>query len=228
MLKEYRKTARTAGVWWLLFIIIGPISYLFVDEKLLVPGDAAATVNNINSALALFWFGAAAFLAGYACFIMLGKSLCKLFKTVDPRLTKWMIGLVIVGTAVVLIGKAAEIAAANADNMDDAAGLLDLRLNMEMAGELFWGLWLVPLVMLIFKSVFIHRAIGGLLLLAAGYHLAVFSMFFIRGADVSTHPALAAAGLIGEIAMVLWLLVKGVKTQAHRFPSNSLSSDESF
>jgi len=212
MINENRKTARIAGVYWLAFFIIGPVSYLLIDGKLLVPGDTAATVSNINSGPALFWAGVAAFLAGYACFILLGKTLYGLHKPAGPRLAKLMLGLVIAGTAVVLAGKAAEIAAVNASSMKDAARLLSLRPNMEMAGELFWGLWLVPLAMLIFKSDLIPRAIGGLLLLAVIYHLAVFGVFFASGADVSGHPALAAAGFIGEAAMVLWLIIKGVKT----------------
>jgi len=206
---NYKKTARTAGVWWIMFILIAPFSYLYVDGKLLIPGDVAATLSSINSDMALFWSGFAAYLAGYACFILLAKALCGLFKTVDPKLTRWMIGLVIAGTALVLIGKVSEIAAAYAD-MEDAAFLFNLRTYIEMAGELFWGLWLIPLVMLIFKSDLIPKAVGGALLGAVVYHLAVFGIFFVSGVNADSHPALLIIGL-GELVMALWLLIKGVK-----------------
>jgi len=207
-----KKTARMAGLWWLLFCIIGPVSYMIVDGQLLVSGDAAATVANINSNPALFWGGTAAFLAGYACFILLAAALRKLFKPVDSVLTKWMTGLMIAGTALIVIGKIAEIAAPYAGNIEDAACLLNLRTNIEMAGELFWGLWLIPLVILIFKSNLIPKVIGVALLLAAVYHLAAFAGFFIAGRDISADPALVMFGL-GEFVMVLWLLVRGVKTR---------------
>lgn len=212
MLNENKKTARIAGFWWLLFILIGPISYLVVDRKLLVPGNAVTTLSNINSNMALFWAGAAAFLAGYVCFILLAKVLCKLFRPIDSKLTKWIMGLVIAGAVLIFIGKIAEIAAAYVGNEKDAACLLNLRTNIEMAGELFWGLWLIPLVILIFKSNLIPKVIGGVLILTIVYHLAAFGMFFINGTDVSTNPVLAIFGM-GELVMTLWLLIKGVKKE---------------
>ena len=210
MFSENKKTARMAGVYWLLFILIGPISYMIIDGKLLVSGSTEATVDNINSNTALFWAGVVAFLVGYACFILLAKTLGKLFKPVNTRLTTWMIGLMIFGTAIVIIGKVAEIAAVNVSNMEDAACLLYLRTNIEMVGELFWGLWLIPLVILIFKSNLIPKIIGGVLLLTVVYHVAAFGMFFISGADISTNPVLVIFG-IGELVITLWLLIKGVK-----------------
>jgi hypothetical protein len=227
MHNDNKKTARMAGVWWLLFILIGPVSYLVVDGKLLAPGDPAATISNIDSNMALFWAGVAAFFAGYACFILLGKTLYKLFvdsaagnsnprrsnKPIESRLAMWMMALVITGTALVLTGKIAEIAAAYAGNVENAAYLFNLRANIEMVGELFWGLWLIPLVILIFKSNLIPKVISGAVLLAVAYHLAAFVIFFIGDADVSAHPALVALGTIGELSMVLWLLIKGVKAK---------------
>lgn len=204
--EKNKRTARLAGAWWMLFIMIAPFSYLYVDEKLLISGNAAATQSNINSNIALFWAGTVAFLAGYSCFILLAKTLCKLFVSVDYRLTRWMTGFVITGTAIVLMGKISEIIAANAGSLEDAACLFKLRPYIEMAGELFWGLWLIPLAMLIFKSDYVPKTIGVALLVAASYHLAAFGIFFTKGADVSAHPVLAALG-IGELAMALWLLV---------------------
>ena len=197
-----------AGLWWMLFILIGPISYLIIDGKLLIPDDTAATLGNIHSNVALFWVGVIAFLAGYTCFILLGRALCRLFMTIDSKLTKWMMGLVIVGTALIFIGKIVELIAAYVGNIEVSTHLFHLRTNMEMAGELFWGLWLIPLVMLIFKSNLIPKAIGGMLLGGIAYHLTVFGMFFISGADVSTNPVLIILG-IGELLMALWLLMKG-------------------
>jgi len=210
MLEENKKTAQIAGIWWLLFILIGPISYLIVDGKLLVLDDAAATVRSINSNMALFWAGVVAFLAGYACFILLAKALCRLFKSVDSKLTKVMMGLVIAGTALVLVGKIAEITAANVSNIEYAARLFDLRTNIEMAGELFWGLWLLPLALLILKSNLIPKVIGVALLLNVVAHLAIFVGFFIGGVILDTNPAVLLLGM-GELVMTLWLLIIGVK-----------------
>ena len=210
MRNENQKTARIAGMWWLLFIVIGPISYLVVDGKLLVPDNPVATLSNISSNKTLFSAGVVAFLAGYTCFILLAKTLCKLFKQEDHKLKKWMLGLVIAGAGLVVFGKAAEITAAIAGDVERATYLFDLRTNLEMVGELFWGLWLVPLVILIFKSDLLPKLLGGVLVLAAAYHLTAFGAFIITGTDVSTNPVLTILGM-GELVMSLWLVIKGVQ-----------------
>lgn len=212
MISENKKNARYAGLWWLLFIVIGPISYLIVDGKLLIPDDPTATIGNINSHVALFWLGVAVFLAGYTCFIMLAKTLCKLFKPVDAKLTKWMMLLVIIGTSLVIIGKITEIMSTYVSNINDATFLLNLRINIEMICELFWGLWLIPLALLILKSNLIPKAIGWILFTTVAYHILAFVVFFISGTDISTDPVLVILGM-GEIITTLWLLIKGVKTQ---------------
>lgn len=201
---------RTAGIWWLAFILITSISYMFVDGKLLIIGDTVATIRNINSNQILFWFGVAAFIIGYMCFIFLAKTFYKLFISIESKLTKWMIQFVISGTVLVIIGKVAEIIAAYIGSIKDATYLLSLRNNIEMVCELFWGLWLIPLILLIFKSNLIPKIIGGALILTVFYHLTSFVVFFTSGLDVSTNEVFIILGL-GEFIMTLWLLIMGTK-----------------
>jgi len=89
--------------------------------------------------------------------------------------------------------------------------VFNLRVNIEMLAELFWGLWLIPLVILIFKSNLIPKVIGGLLVTTVIYHILVFIIFFINGTDVSANPILVIFGM-GEMIITLWLLIKGIKT----------------
>ena len=207
MYSENKKTARIAGIWWVLFIIAGAVSYMVIDSKLLAPDDTAAILDNIGANTALFLAGAAMFFAGYAFFIMLGKALYKLFKPFGSGLAKIMMGFLIAGTALVAAGKVAEIAAAVSGNIETTAFLFELRANIEMAGELFWGLWLVPLILLMLKSGFAPKIVGAAAVLAVVYHIAVFTAFFAGGFDVSGNPALSVLGLVGELAVVLWLLI---------------------
>lgn len=212
---QNKKTARLAGLWWLLFCLITPISYLVVDGKLLIDGNETETIANISSNILLFWLGVIAFIAGYLCFILLANSLRKLFTPVDTRLAKLMVVIVRIGTILVIIGKLAEIIAVNIHDISATICLLNLRKNIEMVGELFWGVWLIPLVLLIFKSDFIPKVVGGALSLAALYHLIAFATFFITGTDVSTNIYLITLGL-GEFIMVFWLLIKGIKQEKSR------------
>ncbi|MCL2023737.1 MAG: DUF4386 domain-containing protein [Oscillospiraceae bacterium] len=210
MLNENKKYARLAGLFWFIFGIFGMLSYMVADAKLLIADDAAATISNINSNMGLFIFGILAFIIGYGIFILLAGFLRKLFKSVDNKLTTIMMSLVIAGTAIVLAGKSLEIFALNA-TVEDAACLFKLRASIEMAGELFWGLWLFPLVLLIFKSDFIHKWVGWLLAVAAFVHLLWFAAYVFIPSFVSTVEMIAAIAMPCEFIPAGYLLIKGVK-----------------
>jgi hypothetical protein len=210
MLKENKKYARFAGFYWLLFVIFGMLSYMVADAKLLVVGDATMTLNNMNSNMGLFYFGVVTFVIGYGVFIPLAGYLRKLFKTVDNNLTKIMMGLVVVGAAMVIVGKALEIFALNV-SVEEATHLFELRTSIEMAGELFWGLWLIPLVMLILKSDIIHKWVGWLLAVAAVIHLCVFASFFFISTFMPVAETLLNLAAPCELIPVGYFLIKGVK-----------------
>ena len=211
MLKENKKFARFAGLCWLLFGIFGMLSYMAADAKLLVAGDTAATLDNMNSNMGLFFFGVATFVFGYILFILLAGSLRKLFKPINNYLTKTMMGIVIVGSAMVLVGKFLEIAALNT-TFEAATSLFKLRASIEMAGELFWGLWLIPFAMLIFKSDLLPKWVGWLLAVAAFVHLCWFAANFFFPTFVPMIEIIAIVVIPCEFIPAGYLLIKGVKT----------------
>jgi hypothetical protein len=206
-----KKYARFAGLYWWLFGIFGILSYMVADAKLMVTGDTAATLDNMKSNMGLFCFGVVTFVIGYGIFIPLAGSLRKLFKTIDNNLTKIMMGIVIVGSAMVLVGKSLEIFALNV-NVEEATRFFELRASIEMAGELFWGLWLIPLVMLILKSDLIHKWVGWLLVVAAIVHLCWFVAYFFIPSFVPTVEMIAVIGMPCEFIPAGYLLIKGIKT----------------
>jgi len=211
---DNKKMARAAGFWYLAFTLLGAFTYMVVDEKLLAPGDASATLGNINSNLMLFWLGFGALLLGYICFILLASALRMLFKPVSTGLGNLMVVFVFAGIVIVLVGRIAGVAALNEISNDDVSRYFAFQANAEMAAGLFWGLWLLPLGLLILKSNLIPEAIGVLLLAACVCNLAVFALYFFAPALLpAAEPALMITGMIGEFSLILWLLIKGVKTQ---------------
>jgi len=84
-----------------------------------------------------------------------------------------------------------------------------------MAAVIFWGLWLLPLGLLIFKSGFIPKIIGILLLAACVGNLIDFGMFFFAPPEISevVLPVVYIVGMLGEFGLVLWLLIIGVKVR---------------
>ncbi|MGA9472949.1 MAG: DUF4386 domain-containing protein [Terriglobales bacterium] len=79
--------------------------------------------------------------------------------------------------------------------------------------EIFWGLWLLPLALLIYKSRFMPRFLGVWLALAgfAWVILSITSTLLPQYQD-RVNSYLQPA-IIGEIVFMLWLLIKGTQPQ---------------
>jgi Domain of unknown function (DUF4386) len=79
------------------------------------------------------------------------------------------------------------------------------------AAEIFWGLWLIPLAILVYRSRFLPRFLGVWLIAnGLGYVINSFTGILLpnyaEAVNRFTFPALT-----GEVALVLWLLIKGAK-----------------
>jgi hypothetical protein len=80
-----------------------------------------------------------------------------------------------------------------------------------MTVEIFWGLWLVPFGLLVYKSGFIPRLLGVLLILAGiGYTLDSFTFILFPGYRAFTMPVAFTLSGLGEVSTIFWLLIKGV------------------
>jgi hypothetical protein len=219
-----KKTARIAGAIYLSMIVTGPFALIYVPSKLIVRGNAAATADNILVHETLFRLAILADLVGSVIFICLAIALYKLLSGVNKTWAGLMVAFVLVSAAVGFLNTLNNIAALTlfrgADFLAvfdkaqrDALGMLFVRLHSEgiFIDEIFWGLWLFPFGLLVFRSGFLPRFIGVWLIINCfGYVvLSVIALFF---------PAYYGAAfkfgqpvLFGELAIMLWLLIKGAK-----------------
>jgi hypothetical protein len=215
-----RKTARIAGLWYLANILLCVFAIMHVDEKLSVAGDAAATIESFRANGVLFGLGLVAYIAGFACFVLMAGALCRLFKPVDNRLTRLMMAFTLAGAAIALICKLAQTVAMAVPSIEPqsntAETLLAFYTNGGMANEIFYGLWLLPPGLLILKSDLIPKIIGILLLVTCVCHLIDFGTFFFAPGISPTVQPFLYAGELGEFVLVLWLLIKGVRTREQR------------
>lgn len=91
---------------------------------------------------------------------------------------------------------------------------LDLHNHGILIAEIFWGLWLLPLGLLVIKSGFLPRILGVLLIIAYfGYLIDVLTNFLFPGYSAIISPIATTPSAIAELSVVLWLLIKGVKDQ---------------
>ena len=218
------KAARIAGAVYLSMVMTGPFSLIYVPAKLIVRGDATATANNILSHQALFRFWIIGDLWTHIIFICLGVTLYRLLGSVSKPWAVAMVGFVLVSAAVGFLNTLNNIAAfilfRGADFLNvfeqaqrNALGMFFLRLHSQgnFINEIFWGLWLFPFGLLVFRSGFLPRIIGVWLMINCfGYVvLSVTALFF--PAYYETAFKMAQPVLFGELAIMLWLLIKGAK-----------------
>jgi hypothetical protein len=91
--------------------------------------------------------------------------------------------------------------------------LLDIQHYGTLAAQVFFGLWLAPLGYLAYRSGLFPKALGVVLVLATISYLAdSLTAFLLPNLELQVKPFLMVAPLVGEIWMVVYLLVKGVKS----------------
>ncbi len=226
-----RNPGRVVGFWYLLLVLLGPLRLIYIPNKLFVHGDAAATASNIATHEWLFRFGMLSDLLGAVVLIFLVLAFYRLFKGVDQRLA---VLLVIVGGVmpalinfVNVVSDAGALMVAQSGSAGgggganflsvfdkpqrDALVMLFLRAHHHqiVAAEILWGLWLFPMGALAYKSRFVPRFIGVWLIIngVAYVVLSLTGLFFPDYQDKVF--AFSQPALFGELAIMLWLLIKG-------------------
>ena len=216
------KAARIAGAVYLSMIFTAPFTLLYIPNKLIVRGDATATANNILAHETMFRLAVLGDLITAVIFICLGIALYRLLSGVNKTWAMMMLTFVVVSAAVGFLDTLNNIAALilfrGADFLtvfdkaqQNALGYLFIRLHTQgiFINELFWGLWLFPFGLLVFRSGFLPRFIGiWLMVNCFGYValcvIALFSPEYYNSAFRWAQPI-----LFGELAIMLWLLIKG-------------------
>jgi hypothetical protein len=219
------KTARMAGLLYLIFIVTLACS-MFLSSKFIVFGDAAATAKNITASE---WLPRIAFMSellSAVFFLLAAWALYVLLKPVNKNLALLFVLLNLGGVAIECINTLNQFAAllllSGADYLKvfqagqlPALAMLFLKLHRNgfMIAQIFYGTWLFPLGYLVFKSGFLPRILGILLIIDGFAVLIWFGQFFLfPGYEVISYPCLVES-FIAEFGLTLWLLIKGVEDQ---------------
>lgn len=218
------KAARVAGAVYLSLVLTAPFSLLYVPSKLIVRGNAAATASNILTHEMLFRLCIVSELLSSVIFICLGLALYRLLSGVNKTWAGAMVALVLVSAAVGFLNvlnyvaaltliHGTEFLAAFETPQRYALGMLFLRLHGqgEMMNEIFWGLWLFPFGLLVFRSGFLPRFLGVWLMLACFVWVALSLTALLFPPYYEAAFKMAQPVLFAELAIMLWLLIKGAK-----------------
>jgi hypothetical protein len=222
-----RQLARIAGGLYLLNIVAGFFAIGVVPAALIVPGDAAATVQNIQANELLYRLGLAAHMIPIVCNVPLVVILYDLFKVVNRRISLLMVFFSLVGTAVesanllnqftplVLLDGAQDSHALTADQLQALAyaplGLQSIGYNIQ---QVIYAFFLLSAGYLVFRSTFLPRVVGVLLAIGALAYLTYsFATFLSPGFAAHLVPYIQLPSLVGEGSLCLWLLAIGVNVR---------------
>lgn len=217
------RTARIAGLFYLTFIITFALAS-YIRSRIIVFGDSVTTANNILSSLSLFRVGVLTELFSAMFFVLAAWSLYVLLKPVNKNLALLFLLLNLGGVTIECINALNLFAAlqflsgANYLNVFQTGQLqamamlsLNSYTNGFMIAQLFFGTWLLPLGYLVYKSCFLPKFLGILLILDFFGVLIWFLQFFLLpNYGLLSYPGLAVS-FIAEFSLSLWLLIMGVK-----------------
>ena len=229
MNSSLRKAALVAGAGLLLMIIFAVGAIVFIFEKLIVPGDAGATVNNILAGEMQFRIGITCLFIVAVLDVVVAWALYVFLEPAGKNLSllaAWfrLVYSAILGVALFSYANVLRLlgGAHNMKGVETGQLNADVMLSLEMYGDgwaiglVFFGIHLVILGYLVFRSGYVPRILGIVLAIAGvAYVTDSFGRFLFPNYTLD----LATFVGWGEALFMLWLLYKGLKA-----PNTSLNT----
>jgi hypothetical protein len=221
-----KNTARLAGLLYLVFSLCGFFSLMYVPSVVFVTGDAAATAGNIVAHETLYRAGIVGNLIGSVGFIFVALALYELLKEVNKTQAFLMVTLIVVSLPISLLNEVNHLAAlkllSGAGYLSafqkpqlDAMVMLFLGLWGQgiVIAQIFWGLWLFPLGILVYKSRFLPWVLGVFLFIAGFGNVAASLNSLLQPHYVHAIASVTEILAAGELPIIFWLLIMGAKEQ---------------
>lgn len=220
-----KRTARLAGFLYLILIICGSYAELFVRASVRVPGDTAATAQNILNGPGLYRIGFVSDMIMVLTYFLLPLVLYQLLGSVNRKHAVLMAASALMGVSVISMNMLNHLAPLlilnateylNAFTAEQLNGLAYLFLDFHHFGyriaQLFFGLWLLPFGYLVYRSGFIPKVLGIFLMIAFGSFMIDFFLFFLlEYYPAKTSGLVTLPTVIGEFSICLYLLIFGIK-----------------
>jgi hypothetical protein len=223
-----RNPGRVAGFLYLFLVVAAPLRLIYIPSKLFVHGNATATASNIAAHELLFRLGIVSDLFCGTILIFLLLALYRLLQGVDQNLAVLMVILggvmpatidflnVLNDAAALMFVRGPDFLSEFEKPQRDALAMLFLRLHHQevAAAEVLWGLWLFPLAILVYRSRFLPRFLGVWLMINGFAYLAMSFTGLLLPPYEGMVSNIAFPALLGEMALMLWLVIKGARPLA--------------
>jgi hypothetical protein len=205
--------------------MIGIFGVGFIESRLIVPGDDAATVNNIMANEILFRVSVISEIMMFVLVVLLSLALYVILKTVNRNLALlallWRLGEAVIGGGVTVLSGLIPLLLLNSEaafETEQLQALVGLFLDVRTAGLdvvlIFIGVGGTLFCYLFFRSKYVPR------ILAAWGMLTYLSMLILACASIllpglpeTVKMAFYVPGGLFEITFGLWLVIKGINVE---------------
>lgn len=214
-----KKTARLAGLFFLLMVVFGISAEIFFRQKIFVDGDAVVTAGNILSNVLLYRVGIVSDLLMSLCYMITALVLYKLLSSVNKNTAAVMVVFATAGSILlmanilnefaplVILSGNESLASFETDQLESLAmQFYQLYQHGYMIGQIFFALWVLPLGILIYQSKFIPKVFGILFIAEAILGSLSVLIHFIAPMEM-VETILLLPGTIAELTFMVWLLV---------------------
>jgi hypothetical protein len=218
-----QKTARVAAFVFLGIFFLGILTELFIRPGMMVPGEATSTVKNIAASEVLFRLSLVSDLIRQVLLVLLPMVLYKLLKAVNKDIASLMLIFALSSVPISMLNElnhfavlllSSSIGFKTAFNADQLNALVMFFLELRNYGTYIsqvLSIWIVLLGYLVFKSGFLPRFFGILLMLGGLCYTAGAVLFFLFPNFDAVILGLFA--FVVEALFYLWLLIKGVNVE---------------
>lgn len=217
-----KKTARFAGLLFLLMVVFGLVAEIFFRQKLFASNDITVIANNILSNIFLYRVGITSDILMALSYLLTALALYKLLYSVNKNVAAAMVVFATAGSVLLMFNTLNEFAPlyilsgndyVSAFNYSQKQSLAMLFYNLYvhgyMIGQIFFALWVLPLGVLIYKSEFIPKVFGILFAIETVFgFMSVIVHFLIPNG--TTETLMLLPGTIAEFAFMFWLLIRGI------------------
>lgn len=231
-MESNKKTARLAGMFFLMMVVFGLASEVFFRQKVFASSDINVTANAILSNLFLYRMGVVSDILMTLSYLFTALTLYKLFSEVNKHLAAMMVLFASAGCILLLFNVLNELAPLYILSGNDylstfstsqqqalAMFFYNIYQHGYMIGQIFFSLWVLPLGLLIYRAGFMPKVLGILFVIESIFGLiTVMVHFLIPNATMET--ILMMPMMIAEFSFMFYLLIRGingktVETGAH-------------
>jgi hypothetical protein len=228
-INSFKKTARLAGLFWILSSAAIFFNLQIVRSKIFFPNDAASIADNIIANELFYRAGIACYLFAQLFLLCFGLTIFRLFKEVNKTWSSFFLSSILLTVALAFVNAIFKIGALILLKKPDYLGIFQaeqlkammmfsFRLSdaAQLFLEIFWGLYLFALGLLFLRSRFVPKILGFLLIIQSTiYPFNTFTKLVIP----QFYPGIISQltvifGAIGAPAM-FWLLIKGAKAKSY-------------